>query len=149
MARGVTVRVKLHRETLDAVSLGIADGLFEMAKAIVDAAAPGMADSPLDPYPTGEGLPRQGGALAYVKGGKVAGWSQRGNQPKKPKAVRGDSRRATILVVGGYGFPARLNEFGSVHNPAHPALTPALAEHADQAADFVPRAVKLRLAVIA
>jgi hypothetical protein len=147
MARGPSARVVLHRGTLDAISLGIADGLFDMAKAVVDAAAPRMADSPHDPYPTGEGLPKQGGALAYVRGGKVAGWSQRGGQPKKPRSLRAASK-GSVLVIGGYGFPARLEEFGSLHNPAHPALTPALAEHADAVVDFVPRAVKLRLAVI-
>jgi hypothetical protein len=147
MASRPSARVVLHRGTLDAISLGIADGLFDMAKAVVEAAAPGMADSPYDPFPTGEGLPKQGGALAYVRGGKVAGWSHRGGQPKKPRSVRAASR-GSVLVVGGYGFPARLNEFGSLHNPASPALTPALAQHADQVVNFVPRAVKLRLAVI-
>lgn len=120
MARGS--KVVLNRSKLDQVTLAVADGLFAVGKAIVDAAHP--ADSPYEPFPAGEGLPRQGGVLAYVNGKKVAGYGLDGKQPRAPRAAH-VSRGRGVEVIVGWGFPARFNEFGTIRMPAHPFLTPA------------------------
>jgi hypothetical protein len=146
MARGFTKRVVLQRSTIDAVILGSIDGLFALAKDVVLEAAKNAPDSPYDPYPAGEGLPKQGGVLAFAKGGKVNGWSQRGNQPAKPRAVRDASKGSGFLVVGGFGFPAHFAELGTIREHARPFLTPALMAKVPDAAPYVAKAVRARLA---
>jgi hypothetical protein len=126
-----TKRVDTYRGTFDAVSLGAADGLFEIAKEIVDVASGLAADSPRPPYPLGEGLPRQGGAVAWVGKKKVNNASNDGSQVAKPRSLvlleretaQGEAVAAT--AIAGYGFPARFVELGTVDHPAQPFLTPA------------------------
>jgi HK97 gp10 family phage protein len=120
MARGS--KVVLNRSRLDQVTLAVADGLFAVGKQIIDTARP--ADSPYEPFPTGEGLPLQGGVLAYVNGKKVAGYGLDGRQPRAPRAAR-VSRGRGVEVIVGWGFPARFNEFGTVKMAAQPFFTPA------------------------
>jgi hypothetical protein len=147
MARGPSKRVVLNRAALDAVTLGEADGLFELAKEIVLDAASQAPDSPYDPYPAGEGLVKQGGALAYANGAKIAGWSQRGGQPAKPKALRG-AGRGEIIVAGGFGFPALFVELGTLRTRAQPFLSPALDRRIREAAPYIERGVQARLAKV-
>ncbi len=144
MARGPTKRVVIHRASIDTVILGAIDGLFELAKSVVLGAAARAPDSPYEPYPTGEGLVKQGGALAYAKGGKVAGWSQRGKQPSKPRAVKASSNG--FIVIGGFGFPAHLVENGTVKMAAQPFLTPELMDQLPEAGPFVQQGVQKRIA---
>lgn len=146
MARRPSVKVVLHRETIDAVTLGAIDGLFALAKDVVLEAAAHAPDSPYDPYPIGEGLPKQGGALAYAKGGKIAGWSQRGPQPAKPRALRETSRASGFTVAGGFGFPAHFAELGTIREPARPFLTPALMAKLPEAEPYIAQGVRRRLA---
>jgi hypothetical protein len=144
MARGPTARVVLNRAAVDQVMLGSIDGLFELTVTIIEDAATRAPDSPYDPYPTGEGLPKQGAALAYAKGGKVAGWSQRGKQPSKPRAVK--PKDNGFVVIGGFGFPAHLAEGGTIRQPAQPFLTPTLMDHLPEAGPAIARGVAARIA---
>jgi hypothetical protein len=144
LARGPTKRVVLNRAALDAVTLGEADGLYELAKAIVLDAAAHAPDSPFDPYPLGEGLPKQGGALGYALGQKINGFSQRGSQPKKPRAARAATRMG-LIVLGGFGFPGRLAERGTLRTRPEPFLTPALVRGVPRAAPYIARGVAARL----
>lgn len=124
MARGPTKRVRLAREALTAVGVAVADGLLEVGRTIVETTRP--PDSPLEPYPLGQGLPLQGGVLVYLHGQKVAGWSQRGLQPKKPR--NGATPKDAIVALVGFGFPGGLKEGGTLHDPPHPFLSPATDE---------------------
>lgn len=144
MARGPTKRVVLHRAAIDQVILGAIDGLFDLTKSIVEGAGARAPDSPFDPYPLGEGLPKQGAALAYAKGAKVAGWSMRGKQPSKPRAVR--PKDNGFVIVGGFGFPGHLQEAGTVNHAAQPFLTPELMERLPEAGPAIARGVQNRIA---
>ena len=121
----LSAKVVLRREALPEIDRAVADGLFEAGKRIVERASASAPDSPYDPYPTGEGLPKQGGVLAYVGGQKVNGWSIRGPQPAKPRAARMAVRAHSVTVIVGFGFPARLAETGTVDTPAQPFLAPS------------------------
>lgn len=123
MARGS--KMVVNRAAIDEVTLAMADGLFALGKAIVEEASGRAPDSPYDPYPKGEGLPKQGGVLAYVNGKKVAGWSLTGKQPKPPRAARVSKGRGVVVIVG-WGFPGRFQEFGTVRHGAQPFFTPAV-----------------------
>lgn len=123
MARKPSARVVLNRSALTQVGLAVADGFLEVGQTIVEIASADAPDSPYDPYPTGEGLPKQGGVLVWHQGQKVAGWSTRGTQPKIDR--RTTDRRAGITAVAGFGFPARFAEFGTANHPAQPFFTPA------------------------
>lgn len=138
MARGPSTRVVLNRKAVRAVQVAIADGLFEVARTIIE-----VADPP-DATPFGAGLVTQGGALAYVGDKKVGGWSQRGTQPKKPRAykVRG---QGAITAIAGFGFPGRFQEMGTVHHAAQPFLTPAANRTVDHAAEIMAPIVSAEL----
>lgn len=118
----------LNQSRLDDVVLAVADGLFEAGRTIVEVASPRAPDSPYDPYPEGEGLPKQGGVLVYVENKKTHGWSMRGDQPKKPRAVRDTTKQHSVVAVVGFGFPARLNEVGTIRHRGRPFFTPAARE---------------------
>jgi len=121
MAKGFTKRVALHRQAVDQVALAVADGLFEVGKAIIENARP--PDLP----PFGEGLIEGGGVLAYVDGKKVNGWHKDGKQPKPPRAARVSKGKGAVVIVG-WGFPSRLVELGSIHNTPNPFFTPSVDE---------------------
>lgn len=123
--RGVSKKVRLRREALSEVTRAVADGFLEAGIVLVEQASASAPDSPLDPYPTGEGLPKQGGVLVYVGNDKVAGWSTRGPQPAKPRAARPLLKQHSVTAIIGFGFPARFAETGTVDTPSQPFLTPA------------------------
>lgn len=135
MARGPSKRVVIAREKLDPVIRVIADGLFEVGKAIVEAA------DPPDATPYGEGLVRNGGVLAYVGPDKVAGFGLDGKQPRKPRSLATRGRQG-IVVVAGFGFPGRFNEFGTIHNTPNPFLSPAADSVLPRAAGIVEQTVR-------
>jgi len=125
-----SARVVLNRKMLRTVQIAIADGLFEVARTMIEEThAP---DAPV----YGEGLPRQGGALAYVGDKKVAGWGLDGRQPKKPRAykVRG---QGAITAIAGWGFPARFNEQGTINQPARPFFEPTVNRVSGHVADIM------------
>lgn len=130
MARQYSTRVVLNRKTLDEVSLGVADGLLAMADAVIAGAR--VPDDPA----IGEGLIQTGATVAYANGHKVGG---------KATGPRRVSRQG-IAVFGGFGFPGRFNELGTVHQPARPFLTPSLMAEVPGSAEFVRPAVARRLA---
>ena len=123
--RGTSAKVKLNRAALDDVTFIVADGLFEAGKVIAEMAGANAPDSPYDPYPTGEGLPKQGGVLAYVANQKVDGWSIRGPQPKKPRSLRLIAKAHSVVVAVGFGHPARFAEGGTINHGPQPFLAPA------------------------
>lgn len=135
--RGVSKRVVLRREALSAVTRIVAEGLHESGRVIVEQASADAPDSPLDPYPTGEGLPKQGGVLTYVGSDKVDGWSIRGPQPNKPRALRPLLKKHSVTTAAGFGFPARFAEMGTIDTPTQPFLRPTF----DRIAPAVPKIV--------
>ena len=85
--------------------------------------------------------------LAYIGNLKVFGWSLRGDQPKKPRAARLVTKQHSVVVLGGFGFPARFVERGTQRTPAQPFFAPeferrtgsALAELAERIRPLVSR----------
>ena len=136
MARGPSSRVVLNRSALDQTILAIGDGLFAVGKEIIDTA------KPPDASPFGEGLPKQGGVLAYAGGKKIAGYGLDGKQPRVPRAAH-ISRQRGVVVIVGWGFPARFNELGSIHNTPNPFFTRAVDEVLPRAQSIMRQHVKL------
>ena len=147
-ARG-QARIILNRAALDAVTLGVADGLLALADAVIAAAKP--PDEPAGSSAaaranlTEGGTPRPelamtGGTVAYVLGKKVGGTAA------KPRAMRVKSMG--VSIAGGFGFPGHFAEFGTIHEPARPFLTPALMATLPDAEPFVRAAVAKRLASV-
>lgn len=117
MARGSKVRI--NRNAARQIPLAIADGLFEVARTVIE-----VAQAP-DAPPYGVGLVQGGGAIAYVDGKKVNDSKIGGRAIAKPRAIR--VAKSGVTVIGGWGFPARFVEFGTIHAAPHPFLTPAFA----------------------
>jgi hypothetical protein len=111
-------RIVLNRAAFDQITLAAADGAFELAKAIVlEAAVP-------DATPLGQGLIEGGGVVAYVGSKRVGMVATAGaTSVKKPRRAK---LGKDITVVGGFGFPARFVETGTIHMAGHPFLTPQL-----------------------
>lgn len=126
-------RIVLNRAAFDAITLATADGLFEMAKEII-----ASADVP-DAEPYGEGLVQGGGVLAFVGKKRVGVWSTSGAGVNKPRAAK---LSGGVTIVGGYGFPGRFQEGGTIHQPARPFLTPVLMSAVPGSADYVRAALK-------
>lgn len=139
MPRKPSAKVVLNRAKVHAVMLAIADGMEEVGRTIIEVASENAPDSPYDPFPVGEGLPKQGGVLTYVDGQKVGGWSTRGTQPKKPRAA--DVKRGVTAVVG-FGFPGRFAEFGTVKHGPQPFLAPARDSVLPHAGEIMASVVK-------
>ena len=127
-------RVTLNRAALDAITLGMADGLLALADAVI--AATKVPDAPA----LGVGLIEAGGTVAYVLGKKVGGAA------KKPTAMK--VRKLGVAVAGGFGFPARFQELGTINQPARPFLTPALMATVPDAGPFIRAATAKRLAAL-
>lgn len=139
MARKPTARVVMNRAALDQVTLAVADGALAVAEHIVRSA------DPPDATPYGEGLVTNGGWLAYVGPNKVGGGGLDGKQPKKPRSLQVRGTGDQIHVIGGFGFPARFQEEGTVNHPAQPFLTPMFVAGADETPGIVKRTVDPQL----
>jgi hypothetical protein len=138
MARKPTARVVLNRSRVHEVTLAVADGLFAVGKEIIETA------DPPDLPPFGEGLLNQGGVLAYVDGQKVAGFGLDGKQPKPPRSER-VSKGQGIVVIVGWGFPARFVTFGTIHNTPDPFFPEAADRVLPQANAIMAPVVKAAL----
>lgn len=141
MARQPSAKVRMTRDAFTPRIIAVADGMFEWGKDTIQVAATRAPDSPYDPYPTGEGLPKQGGVLAYVGNKKVAGWHQRGGQPKKPRSLRTTAKQHSVVVAVGFGYPGRFAEGGTIRQAPQPFLEPTKNERASSVPDYVRRAV--------
>jgi hypothetical protein len=121
----------LNRAAFDAITLAVADGAFELAKGVVNGA------TVPDAAPYGEGLIEGGAAIAFVGSKRVGVFSKTGASVKKPRAAK---LTKGITVIGGYGFPGRMVESGTVHMGAQPFLTPELMATLPDAQNFIKAA---------
>lgn len=118
-------RVEINRAALDEVTGGLADGVFDIARAIMRVAESRAPDA----TPFGEGLVMRGAAATFVgrkRTHQVRTDGQGGTVPKP----RGSTRLVEGQVYGivGFGFPGMFQELGTVHHGAQPFLTPAASE---------------------
>ncbi len=132
MARKTSVRVVMNRQALDALTLGTADALGEMAKTIVDDAHPN------DAAPYGEGLSEAGDWGVWVNGKKIAGTAS------KPREAR---IKGAVVALGGFGTDhAMHHEIGTEDTGAYPFLSPSLLRHQEEAGAFLKKHVSRALA---
>lgn len=108
--------VRINREALTALGLGMADGLAAIGQRTLDIARPHVPDEP----PLGQGLVETGGYVVYIEKKKVAG-----------NATLSRVDKTGVVLYVGFDFPARFNEIGTVHQSARPFLSPAFAQAAD------------------
>lgn len=140
-------RVVINRAALDEVTGGLADGVFDITRAILRVSE---ADAP-DAEPYGEGLVMRGGAVTFVGRKRVHqvrtdGQSTNILKPKGSRGVTGDERAGQILGLVGWGFPAMFLEFGTVHAAPHPFFTAAVSEVVGSEAEILlSKAMQRRL----
>jgi hypothetical protein len=106
-------RVVLNRQALADIDRRFAQGLENLAEAVLQ-----VADPP-DATPFGVGLVDQGGYISYVDGKRVGGTTT-----TKPKTLR--VRGRGVVVGVGFGFPGKFQELGTEHHPPQPFLMPAV-----------------------
>lgn len=122
-------RIVLNRKWFAEADLAAADALFGLASKIVfGAVVP-------DEAPLGLGLIEGGGVVAFVGDVRVAeATTGAGGTVKKPRAAKLSSH---ITIIGGYGFPGRFLETGTVKMAAEPFLTPSLMDFLPEAEGFI------------
>jgi len=122
-------RTEINRAALNEVVGGLADGVFDLARAVAVVAANDAPDSPYEPYPTGKGLPEQGGVLVYWNGKRTHEYSTgHPGTPNLPRGIGVRKRIGYVLGIVGFGFPCMFNELGTVKMHAQPFLTPAASD---------------------
>ena len=133
MASKVSVRVVTNRAALNAITLGLADGMQAIGERIVKSARPPSDVGTETPAEAAEEkaerrppLTKNGGAATWVNGRKVAGFGLDGKQPGKPRSAK--LAKPGITMIAGFGFPGRFHETGTIRQSAHPFLSPAAAE---------------------
>ena len=99
----------------DPAMLALLDGMVDVVREVLDTAK--VPDAP----PIGEGLIERGGIYAMAFGKAIA---TGGEDVKKPRGYR--ATRCGVDVLGGFTYPARFNEIGTVNQPARPFLAPAV-----------------------
>lgn len=141
-------RVEINRRRLDEVVGGLADGVFDVARAIgavASSRAPYLEDDP--DVPPLHHLEDVQGAMVYVSGKRTHEWSSGPLRPDKPRAVRVRSSPALVTGIVGSAFPGMLVELGTLDAGAQPFLTPAAGEVVGSEARFLmSKAMARRLA---
>jgi hypothetical protein len=130
-SRRVSSKTVLNRKCLTAIGEGLASGMETVGSTTIE------NTSPPDAAPFGEGLITTGDWGVWNGTRKVGGTAT------KPRAVKLPAEGITLVV--GYGFPGRFQEFGTIHQPARPFLSPAMLETLPGAADLLSPAVRDRL----
>lgn len=135
-------RVEINLAALDEVKAGLADGVFDLARAIVVVAE---NNAPEGELPKGRRyhLAEMGGAEVYVGGKRTHEYSSTGRRPDLPKGV-GVRARGGIIGIAGFGFPGMFVEMGTVNMPAQPFLTPAASDVLGSEARVILSAAMMR-----
>ena len=132
-------RVQLHRDTLDAATLGIADGMIKIGADIIADAVSQMRPGHLDAPPYGEGLIKAGTYGVWANGKKAGGDLQA--KPRETQTVMVDGQSKTrrrvvktpkgevVMFVAFRAPHAHFAELGTIKEPARPFLTPAFNRH--------------------
>jgi hypothetical protein len=123
VARKVSSRVVVNRAALTQLQGAFADGMAAIGELVI-----GITRPP-DATPFGEGLVTTGDWGVWTGGRKTHGTA---TKPRAAKLARGG-----ITLVAGWGFPARFQEMGTVHQPARPFYTPRIIEVLPDAASFI------------
>lgn len=151
MASKVSTRVVVNRAALDAITLGLADGMQAIGERIVKNARPPSdvgsetaAEAEEEQAEKRPPLVKNGGAATWVNGRKVAGFGLDGKQPGKPRSAK--LAKPGITMIAGFGFPGRFQEFGTIRQGAQPFLSPAIAEELPGADPILSENLKRRLA---
>lgn len=129
-------RTVINRQALTALRLGFVEGMAELGRRVIATAEPHVPDE----EPIGKGLVRSGDWGVWTKGKKVAGTASKPSTVKLPAGG--------VTLIAGYGFPARFNEIGTVHQPSRPFLTPALLEVVPTASDAIKAPVRRALQTV-
>lgn len=137
MARPQT-RVVVNSAELDRVVVSAGIGAYEFAVDVIDEAAANAPDAP----PYGVGIVSRGGVVAFAGGRQIGSWAAEGT-PDVPRELQAGGR-GTIAVAGGFRFPARFQELGTVHHGAQPFLSPALSRRLSRLGEYMAAAVKRR-----
>ena len=118
-------RMEFNRAAITEVEAGFADGVFDIARAILRVSESNAPDA--EPY--GEGLVMRGAAITFVGNKRTHQVRTDGGEAlvRKPRGSRGLKGTGVTGVVG-WGFPAMFLEMGTVKMPAQPFFTPAVSE---------------------
>lgn len=115
MVQHVTARTVLNHQALDEIRRKFVDGMAEIGAHVIEVARPHVPDAP----PIGKGLIETGDWAVFADARKVAGTAAK---PRREVPKQG------VTLLAGYGWPARFQEEGTIHQPARPFVTPAFLE---------------------
>ncbi len=111
MVRKTNVRTVVNRQALTDIRAKEVDAMEALGQRFLEVVRP--PDAP----PLGQGLVQTGDWGVWADGKKVAGTAP------KPRSVR--VKQYGVILIAGFGFPARFNEIGTIRQPPRPFVTPA------------------------
>ena len=148
-------RLVLNKAALNQVDLGLAEGTFTVARAILRVSESRAPDASKGFYPKkwggeprrlGQGLVMRGAAVVWA-GRKRVDQVRTDGRSETVKKPRGSSRLLAGNIYGlvGWGFPAMFLELGTVNMHARPFLTPAVQEILGDVPILLSQAMQRRL----
>ena len=150
MARGASAarRMELNRSRIDQTIVAIGAGLNQWAQETCELISRNAPDSPYMPFPLHEGLPNQGGALIYFDSKKIYSVHGRGRgEPRVPRAATIRRTRGLVMIIG-WGFPARFNEYGTAKMDATPFVGPGIYEMLPRIPEIAGPIIREKLAAM-
>lgn len=122
-------RFEVNHAALDELTMSAADGMADLARAILRVAESRAPDAP----PFGEGLVMRGAAIVWVGKKRTHQVRTDGSSATVPKPRQSPRlQEGFITAMVGFGFPASFVEFDTSRTHAQPFLTPSLGEVAGQ-----------------
>lgn len=140
--------VVMNKAAIDALQMGMADGLIELGERII---ADARANAPRDPETAAKrGVPMladTGFASVWALGKLVSGSTAVAASKNKPRGLK--TPKDQVVLVTAFASPiAHLVELGTVKMNARPFLIPALNANVDNAARFVVPAMGKRVKAV-
>ena len=113
-----------NKAQIDALQMGMADGLIAIGGQIIADAVSTMKPGHLDAPPYGEGLIASGYSSVWALGKLVSGSAEVAASKNKPRGLKVPVDQ--VVMIAAFSNPvAHLQELGTVNMPARPFLIPA------------------------
>ena len=138
-------RIVMNRAALTEIEYGMAQGLEELGIVMLADATAVMVPGYLDAPPYGEGLVASGFVREWVRKRLVTGRTDIMASANRPHGLVLGADEAVMIV--GFASPlAHLQELGTVHQPAYPFLSPAVAKNIEALQRYVLKGIAARVA---
>lgn len=136
-------QVVMNKAAVDALQMGMADGMIALGEGILADATAHAPDAP----PLGEGLIKSGVMAVWALGKLVSGDIGKAASKNKPRGMK-TPKDQVVMFVAFEAPHSHLLERGTVNMPAQPFLLPAFNRGVPGASRFVVPAMGKRVRAV-